>query len=306
MKKLTILLLICLLTTSVFGQWQSGVKPLLGRQVNWAHPLSKGLVGLWLFNEGSGDIVNDLSGNGKTGTLQSGVSWSISDYGWCPYGVQNNSGIITDLYSASWDNGFSIIVRITPDSNLGTSDYIVDDSNGSVGLAVRTDSSDATKLDFFTYPGPCILEPTTAFLAVNTPTVIGVIHGPTANHLYKDGTYIDSDSTNFTLAIADSASPLAFLSEYNSQNAIPAKIDYILVYNCALSASEIAQLYSMPFCMFEGDLTVAQMYDYSGAPPAPSSQFIMIQMTAIPFSIIIIIAISPVFRKWKSRYSMMT
>ncbi len=36
-------------------------KPLLGRQINWAHPLARGLVGCWLFNEGSGNRVYDIA-----------------------------------------------------------------------------------------------------------------------------------------------------------------------------------------------------------------------------------------------------
>ena len=36
-------------------------KPMLGKQINWAHPLAKGLVGCWLFNEGSGSRVYDIA-----------------------------------------------------------------------------------------------------------------------------------------------------------------------------------------------------------------------------------------------------
>ena len=36
-------------------------KPLLGRQINWAHPLAKGLIRCWLFNEMNGDVIYDLT-----------------------------------------------------------------------------------------------------------------------------------------------------------------------------------------------------------------------------------------------------
>ncbi len=35
-------------------------KPLLGRQINWAHPLAKGLIGCWVMNEGSGNKLFNL------------------------------------------------------------------------------------------------------------------------------------------------------------------------------------------------------------------------------------------------------
>ena len=34
-------------------------KPLLGRQINWAHPHAKGLMACWLLNEGSGGRLHD-------------------------------------------------------------------------------------------------------------------------------------------------------------------------------------------------------------------------------------------------------
>lgn len=45
------------------------LKPPLGAQLRRDHPLAAGLVGAWLFNEGSGNRVFDYSGNGNHGTL---------------------------------------------------------------------------------------------------------------------------------------------------------------------------------------------------------------------------------------------
>jgi hypothetical protein len=47
-------------------------KPPLGSQINWGHPLSRGLVGCWLFNEGGGfnclSLVNPSFGSTITAT----------------------------------------------------------------------------------------------------------------------------------------------------------------------------------------------------------------------------------------------
>ena len=45
------------------------IKPHRGVEINWSHPLARGLVGCWLFDEGTGEKVFDLSGNNNTGTL---------------------------------------------------------------------------------------------------------------------------------------------------------------------------------------------------------------------------------------------
>jgi len=45
-------------------------------------PLDDGLVGYWSFNEGSGTIAHDYSGNGNDGTINGGATWvaGISGY----------------------------------------------------------------------------------------------------------------------------------------------------------------------------------------------------------------------------------
>jgi len=51
------------------------LKPVRGIRLNKSHPLVRGLVGCWLFNEGSGNIVQDSSGNGNTGSLIADTHW---------------------------------------------------------------------------------------------------------------------------------------------------------------------------------------------------------------------------------------
>lgn len=56
-------------------------KPLPGAQINPAHPLSRGLVGCWLFNEGAGSVAHDISGHGNHGTLTN-MSTNAQNSGW--------------------------------------------------------------------------------------------------------------------------------------------------------------------------------------------------------------------------------
>lgn len=46
------------------------IKPVFGRQLDRSHSLTRNLVRNYLFNEGTGDKIYDLSGNGNHGTLQ--------------------------------------------------------------------------------------------------------------------------------------------------------------------------------------------------------------------------------------------
>ncbi|KKK57216.1 hypothetical protein LCGC14_3056740, partial [marine sediment metagenome] len=57
-------------------------KPLLGRQINWAHPLAFKdiLEGCWIMNERSGSKIYDLSGFGRHGPLTN-VNWTVTQEG---------------------------------------------------------------------------------------------------------------------------------------------------------------------------------------------------------------------------------
>lgn len=62
-------------------------KPKPGAQIDPAHPLSKGLVGHWLFNEGAGSLASDISGKKNHGHLKNmapnaqNSGWGGSRYG---------------------------------------------------------------------------------------------------------------------------------------------------------------------------------------------------------------------------------
>lgn len=74
---------------------------------------SSGLVGLWHFDEGSGTSTTDASGNGNTGTLNGGVTWSndvpVQLSGLIYFVSAANSGDLaaTSSFSGSvtWSNG---------------------------------------------------------------------------------------------------------------------------------------------------------------------------------------------------------
>jgi hypothetical protein len=52
-------------------------KPPVGSQIDWKHPLSRGLVGCWLMNEGGGKVTKNLI-NKRASTLSSNLYFSQS------------------------------------------------------------------------------------------------------------------------------------------------------------------------------------------------------------------------------------
>ncbi len=66
------------------GSYVSLDKPLLGELVDYSNPATNGLIGAWLFNEGSGGKVADVTENGNKSTLVNmtpATDWIIDEDG---------------------------------------------------------------------------------------------------------------------------------------------------------------------------------------------------------------------------------
>ena len=87
------------------------LKPPKGAMVNRGHNLSRGLVGLWLMNEGGGNIVNDISGNGNTGSLVADTHFVAGKFG-SGIDFDGDGGTIQVPYSSelSPSTGLSIVM----------------------------------------------------------------------------------------------------------------------------------------------------------------------------------------------------
>ncbi len=72
------------------------IKPPLGSIIDWSHPLADGLVGCWLFNEGTGNIATNLAKYELPGNLINSPLWG--DNGVHTDGARNYIRIL--------DNGF--------------------------------------------------------------------------------------------------------------------------------------------------------------------------------------------------------
>lgn len=62
-----------------FEYWPN--KPILGTQLDLAHPVNKGLEGCWIMNESSGSLVQDLTPNKNHGKFVDGTVWAGGRWG---------------------------------------------------------------------------------------------------------------------------------------------------------------------------------------------------------------------------------
>ena len=226
--------------SGIIGQ----TKPKPGVVIDPAHPLSRGLVGCWLMNEGSGSRVADISGYGNHGTLVN-MAPNTQGSGW---GGGKSGGVLQ--FDGSNDHvristaGFkqtagTVIAIINPKTISGGSDYIFCYHDGSGKVFLENESG-----NFRIGLGTSTID-TTADLLMNKSQQVGLTWSSNNYTAYYEGMPIQSSTFSGTPAsTAEAWIGRWYAGSYNFKGAI----DLLLYYNRALPAAEMKQLYHDPFC----------------------------------------------------------
>ncbi|MBI5872042.1 LamG domain-containing protein, partial [archaeon] len=212
--------------------------------------LTSGLVGYWKFGEGSGSTTNDSSGYNNHGTLTSMNTVGNATSGWTDgkYGkalrfdgvddyvnVGNSSSLGVGLEETS----MSVAFWFKPD----TTDFVNGVISKQPSYGVEGMGSGGIRL-LFTSTVPDVVR-------INSNPVVG-----TANTWYhvvfvKDGTagkaYVNGADQTASSDVLDDVAPttnnLIIGSWYTGSERFNGTIDEVRIYNRALSADEISQLY---------------------------------------------------------------
>jgi hypothetical protein len=221
-------------------QWDY-TKPPVGTTIDWSHPLSRGLVGCWLFNEGAGKLANDLC-NKNNAVITNGA--------WNGYGMVLNG---TSAYANCGTSSvfipryFSIVIKIR---NIGAIDQydiawsrVVDSGNG-IRLYTRDTSNHKLCFDSISSGFTDRLTSNSSWLAANH--VVCTVDG-TNNYIYVNGVYDNSlASTNVPY---DSGGPLYFGCMYTIPGRFfPGTYEHVYFYKRAISSLEVSQLTATPYC----------------------------------------------------------
>lgn len=294
-KLLTIFLLICLLTSPIWSQWPYQQKPMLGWQINGAHQLGDPAA-LWLFNEGSG-YLQDLSGNGiLLDTFVNSPTWVLAKYG---SGIDFERGStqgVTGTKNALTGTPLTMVAWVKLESL--PSDYGANQRMTSVGVG------DTDTLNFFFLRADSendrvqmhVRDDGTANLAESIASVevgkwqmwAGVCFSPTSRFAYLDGIRGSENTVEITPTNLDNSSIGLLKVSSGAFDHMDGVIDHVMIWNRALSDSEITKLLSQPFCMFAEDNIPLMAQE---APAPTGGQVISIQLTAIPLLVFFLILI---------------
>ncbi len=207
--------------------------------------LNSGLVGWWTFdgvNTGA-TYTTDKSGNGNTGTRNSGVAVTAGKIGQAMKldGVDDNINILnsTSLNTAN----SQITVSFWTRNNVNPAQY-----DGLMGRNATTEWTNgwgffyqsATEIRFFIQSFSANVASAT-LTPTNWNHVVGVWNGSSIR-IFINGVEGTSDSYSGTMTTTD---PLTLGRLFNNLYNINGLIDDTRVYNRALSVREIQQLYQM-------------------------------------------------------------
>jgi hypothetical protein len=209
-------------------------KPPLGQQINWSHPLSKGLVGCWLMNEGSGNKIYDSVSKKQNVTWEDNPTWSakgglVFDGSndaiqlSTPLQILSTSASTIMFYTLDWvQTDYTIILDIN--DYLGGHVLTVGLYLPTYGVTFTRGATDLTS----TYRG--VVPKYSLWTAVYDPLYsarwILFLNGP-------------------MLPVSDG---LGYLQKTGTGELA---MGFFYMWNRALAAKEISQLYQSPYAMFE-------------------------------------------------------
>ena len=200
-----------------------------------SNDIQAGLVGYWKFDEGEGTTAFDYSGTGNIGTLVNSPTWTASSS--CEVGgclSFNGSNQSVNLGSVQINTTTTVSAWIKTATNLQRPVF----SNRGSGLYFGVSGG-----KFFIYDNTALPSPGMSSITLvndnNWHQIVWTSNGATSSM------YIDGGLNLIQSQIRNSSVGTAYIA-YDSPNNeyFPGSIDDVRVYNRALSANEISQLYN--------------------------------------------------------------
>jgi hypothetical protein len=200
---------------------------------------TNGLVGFWKFDENTGTNVSDSSGNGNHGTA-SGMTWTDGKYN----GAGSFDGV--DDYTSINNNGLdlsksiTICVDVMRNNTAGYHTIIAKGDSYYTGYKIRIAGD---KIAFYTFTSTDYLASATSIindgLWHNIICVYDKDAGSNNRKIYVDG-LLDTQNTETGEMLTNTQNLL--IGEWAGWM-FDGEIDNVMLYNRALSESEIKQIY---------------------------------------------------------------
>jgi hypothetical protein len=240
------------------------LKPIRAQQINPSHPLATGLTGCWLMNEATGEILTDCGPRRSNGSFHYNTTppeWKPGKYGSAlQFGSERFIDCATDKFGWDLTNEISIVALV----NQSASQINTIFARSGFVRPCRLSAYSGGKFKWWVYTdgADCVINSTSAH-ATDSSEFVHVAGVWRAGHgrLYVNGVQEAGESSSSgSLSFINDSQPVGIGGTYEGGNyyyCFNGRIEYVLLYNRALSAEEIKWLYQEPFAMFTRSINPA-------------------------------------------------
>ena len=256
-KVLYLLLILSLLTFPCEAKTPWSSKPPVGSVVDWSHPLSRGLVAVFLMNEGGGLKVRNLADStfNKYSEILPGstTNWATSKRGKSirDTGSNTTSYITLGTTPVSIRNSCSIVMgyRKTDTTNRAAYAFGSLDNGAASRIVCHLPYSDGTI--YWDFGNATEGDGRVSVAGLTFGNDIWCFIGSNGLHaIYQNGKLRASNNSTKVLS-SDYVLSILGIGNVASQYSDLAEYTFFYMYNRALSPSEIQQLYIDPYCFIE-------------------------------------------------------
>ena len=243
------------------------LKPIRAIQINWTHPLARGLAGCWLLNERTGEKVTDYGPRGKDGSFHYDTTapvWKPSEHGsGLQFGPNRYIACETDKFGWDISNEISVVASVT--QNASQNNTIFDRSIFIRPCKLSGLTSGRFKWSVYTDGTNCVIN-SMSLNAIDDNKWMHVAGTwrQGEGKLYVNAAEEASESSSTgSLSFVNDSQPVGIGGTYEAGNYFycwNGKIEYVFIYNRALSAEEVRWLYREPFAMFARPISPASIH----------------------------------------------
>ena len=203
-----------------------------------AQTLPSGTVAAYGFNEGTGTVLGDASGNLNTGT-RSGASWTTSGrYGSAlSFNGTSNLVNVNDAPTLDLTTAMTLEAWVYPTISSGSRPVVFKETTGGLAYALYANDSALRPAVYINTGGSDIIVRGRSSLPLNTWTHLSATYDGTTLILYVNG--IPTNGASATGTISVSAGLLRIGGSTVSAQYFRGRIDEVRIYNRALAQSEI-------------------------------------------------------------------
>ena len=240
------------------------LKPIRAIQIKPSHPLARGLTGCWLMNEAAGEIVADCGPRCNQGTFSYNSVAPVWKPGKHGSALQFGSERCIDCGTSKfgWDitNEISIVALVNQSANQTNTLF----ARSAFVRPCRLSAYSSGRFKWWVYTDgtDCIINSTSTHQIDGSEFVhVASIWRAGDGRLYVNGVQEASESSSSgSLSFVNDSQSVGIGGTYeagNYYNCWSGTIEYVFIYNRALSTKEVKWLYREPFVMLARPISPA-------------------------------------------------